>query len=281
MKSPTATSTKPTTKPTTELATLPQGGAAVVYAGGEEFAEFAGLGLENVSTSDLLIPRITILQSLSPQLQRNKAEYIEGAQSGDFCDVGLGELLPKPLWVLPVYFKKQWLEWAPRSSNKGLVAMHDTPDILDHTKPNDRGRPTLPNGNYIAETAQFYVLNLSCGGRKSFLPMVSTQLRKSRKWLMMATSEKVADGRGGTFTPPLFFRTYMLTTVPESNAEGSWEGWKIDRGPALPDVEGYRGLLEDAKAFRSGLSEGSIQADVDAVRTEIEGTAEPGGESRM
>lgn len=280
MKKP-STSTLETKEPTNALVPLPQSGSAVVYSGGEEFAELAGLGLENVSTSDLLIPRITILQSLSPQLQRNKSEYIEGAQSGDLCDVGLGELLPKPLWVLPVYFKKQWLEWAPRASNKGLVAMHDTPAILDDTRPNDRGRPTLPNGNYIAETAQFYVLNLSCGGRKSFLPMVSTQLRKSRKWLMMATSEKVADGRGGTFTPPLFFRTYMMTTVPESNAEGSWEGWKIDRGPALPDVEGYHGLLDDAKAFRAGLSEGSIQADVEAVRAEIDSTVERGDSSRM
>ena len=129
MKKP-STSTLETKEPTNALVPLPQSGSAVVYSGGEEFAELAGLGLENVSTSDLLIPRITILQSLSPQLQRNKSEYIEGAQSGDLCDVGLGELLPKPLWVLPVYFKKQWLEWAPRASNKGLVAMHDTPAIM-------------------------------------------------------------------------------------------------------------------------------------------------------
>ena len=36
------------------------------------FSDYEGAGMENVSTDHLIIPRITILQKLSPQLSRLK-----------------------------------------------------------------------------------------------------------------------------------------------------------------------------------------------------------------
>lgn len=225
------------------------------------FAAHAGAGLENVSAKDILIPRLTIIQALSPQLIKSKPEYDATAKVGDIYDVGLMERLGEEITFLPILYKKEWLEWYPRSTGKGLARIHPTDAILAHTELDDRGRPVMENGNYIAETMQFYGLNLSAENRLSFIPLASTQLKKGRQWLTMSTSEKV-EGENGMFVPPLFYRAYVLTTQPESNSEGNWMGWKIERGPALPEMEGwkdlYEGLLETHRQISSGQARGDV-----------------------
>lgn len=234
----------------------------------DDFSEYAGAGLENVSANDVLIPRLSILQALSPQLSKRKAEYIPNAEIGNIADVGTGELFPDGIWFLPVLYRKDYLEWAPRDTGKGLVAIHSDPAILDRCSKDDRSRPTLPNGNYIAETAQFFGLNLSAGGRMCFIPMASTQLKKARRWNTLATGEKLRRTDGSEFAAPLFYRTYHLTTAEESNNDGDWWGWVIARGLALPEIKldehGFssQGLKAAAVAFRESLAKGAVRADI-------------------
>lgn len=225
------------------------------------FAAHAGAGLENVTAKDILIPRLTIIQALSPQLIKSKPEYDADAKVGDIYDVGLMERLGDEIMFLPILFRKEWLEWYPRNTGKGLARIHPTDAILSHTEMDDRGRPVLQNGNYIAETSQFYGLNMTSENRLSFIPLASTQLKKGRQWLTMSTSEKV-EGDNGVFVPPLFYRAYRLTTTPESNSEGDWMGWKIERGPALPEMDGwkdlYASLLETHRQISSGQARGDV-----------------------
>jgi hypothetical protein len=240
----------------------------------EAFASHAGSGLQNVSATDLLIPRLTILQALSPQLDKKKAEYVENGAIGDVCDVGTGDLFPDGIVFLPVFYRKDYLEWAPRASGKGLVKIHTDPDILNQCTRDERNRPILPSGNYIAETAQFFGLNLSADGRKSFIPMASTQLKKARGWLTVATGEKLSRADGSTYMPPLFYRAYKLTTAEESNNEGAWAGWKITRGPCLPDMGekpwemDWPAIMEDCVAFMQSLVAGEANVNLDHLNTE-------------
>lgn len=236
----------------------------------DDFSAFEGLstGFENVTSRDLLIPRLTILQGLSPQVTQGKPEYDPNAKVGEIYDVGLQERFPDGVIYLPVHYTKQYLEWAPRSSGKGLQDIHDNESILEKTVVDEKGRNTLPNGNYIIETAQLYGMNVSAHFRRSFIPMASTQLKKARRLLTLATTEKVQRADGSEFTPPLFFRTYALTTVPESNAEGSWMGWKIERGQPLTEFARWKEILEDIKNFRESLVRGEARGDMSGVEHE-------------
>jgi hypothetical protein len=237
----------------------------------DDFSGLAGQGLENVTPTDLLIPRLAIIQGLSPQLNRSKAEYIPGAEQGVIFDVGTAELFRDGVLFIPVYYRKDYLEWAPRSSGKGLVTIHSDAAILDQcSTDNERKQPLLPNGNLIQETAQFYGLNLTVDsdGRMSFLPMSSTQLKKAKKWLTLATGEKLKRADGSTFVPPLFYRSYFLTAAGESNAQGDWFGWSIARGPTLPELGGedhgfdWRRLKQRCQDFRESLIKGEARGDV-------------------
>ena len=48
----------------------------------DAFAEDAGFGFEEVTSSDLQIPFLRIIQALSPQLKKSDAAFIEGAGAG-------------------------------------------------------------------------------------------------------------------------------------------------------------------------------------------------------
>lgn len=251
------------------------------------FEQHAGAGLQNVTARDILIPRIAIVQSNSPQLLRNKPEFIDGVKIGDIIDVNMGEIIGEEMMFIPILFSMAWLEWAPRDSGKGLQAIHNDASILDKTHPEggpqDSRRPVLDNGNYIAETAQFYGINVTAERRLSFLPMASTQLKKARQLNTLATSEKVM-GANGEFTPPLFYRMYKFTTVPESNNRGDWMGWKIERGPRLQDMEGWKSLFEKMVTYSKEINEGARRGDLSGLQDDAangESTASADENSKM
>lgn len=260
-----ATTPAKSKKATPEQASLPdtvkQENTAL--AASSDFEQFAGVGTENIGTNDILIPRLTILQDLSPQLKRSKPEYIEGAEVGQIADVGTGDVFPEGVLFLPVYYKKEYLEWAPRSSGKGLINVHPDDSILEECTKDDKGRFILDNGNYIAETAQWFGINLSAGRRKCFVPMASSQLKRSRKWMTMVTNERIQKADGSDFQAPIFYRSYMLATAEESNNDGDWFVWTVGRGAALPEMgEGWKRLMDEAVKFREALIKGEARADL-------------------
>lgn len=260
------------TSPSTAVANVSSTGSAIANPDMLSAFDGMGSGLENVTAKDLLIPRLTIIQGLSPQVTQGKPEFDPNAKVGMIYDVGLQEGFPGALTIIPVHYVKQYLEWAPRNTGKGLIAIHDDPDILEQTTLDEKRRNVLPNGNYVQETAQFYIMNLNAGMRKSFIPMTSTQLKKARRLLTLATDERLTRPDGSEFVPPLFYRTYVLSTVPESNAEGNWMGWKIERGAALDELPGWQKLMVEIKNFRDSLTSGDIKADIASMREEVERT---------
>ena len=230
----------------------------------DEFGSMA-TGLENVKSKDLIIPRLTILQALSPQLQKNKPEFIRGAEAGDFCDTATGDVFKAPLKIVPVYFATVYLEWAPRNTGKGLVANHGMDaSILAHCKPDEKRRMVLPSGNYVAETATYFVLNLTAGGRRSFIPLNATQLKASRKWMTLIMNQRLKRGDGSEFTPPLFYRSWNASVVEQSNNDGSWFGWKFEPGDPIMTIDPQRNLLTEAKEFCEQAKNGLFQGDVGA-----------------
>jgi len=253
--------------------------ALALAAEAELFDTGASTGFENVTAKDLLIPRITILQGLSPQVTRGKPEFNPDLRPGMIYDVGLTEVFEEAIHVIPVHFFKQWLEWAPRNTGKGLVAVHDNGSILDQTEKDAKNKDVLPNGNYVSETAQFYVLNLSARNRKSFIAMTSTQLKKSRSWLTRAQNVMIPRADGTEFQAPLFYHSYILSTVPESNAEGAWDGWKIETGPKLTELDNWKHIHKLILEFRESIDKGEVQSDKSSLEDEVSGGRGGGGRS--
>lgn len=282
IKSPIAETVKSVTETGNALAVAGQPSLPTEFL---DEIETGSTGLENVTANNLIIPRITILQSLSPQLQRKKAEFIEGAELGDFCDTAIGDIY-KEMTVIPVYFADILLEWAPRASGKGLVANHGmNRDILKECVQDDKRRwyhgkePNKETTNIISETATFYCLNVTAGGRRVFIPLSSTNRKAANRWLTLITNERVMGRQGKEFQPPIFYRSWKVTKTEESNAQGDWFGWKFEPGQTIFELDPSKNLLLAAKEFmeqaRSGLVSGDLSSYADDGTSE--GVAQTGG----
>ena len=229
-----------------------------------------GTGLENVRQQDIIVPRLTILQGLSPQVKPSDGQYNPDARVGDIYDVALSEKF-ESVHVLPLHFVTQWLEWAPRKTGKGLIAIRDQPPTKTEYKLNEKNQMITPTGNLIQETAQIFCLNLSAKGRPCFIPFASTQLKKARKLMTYATNERVMFN-GVEQTPPLFYRSYLMEVVPESNNEGDWMGWKITPDKRLDELENWQVRLNAVKDFRKKIISGEVKADLDRDEMETVGS---------
>ena len=141
-----------------------------------------GDGLSNVSTKDVMIPRIKLLQKMSPEcdnasLPEAKAGQIFNSASQNVYDG------PTGIRVVPCEYIRTYVEWAPEGTgNKAPVNIHPaTSDIMSKAKksPTDN-RFYLDNGNYVEETANHIVLILDEKNNvesRGILTMKSSQLK--------------------------------------------------------------------------------------------------------
>ena len=239
----------------------------------DELLKMGGAGTENVKAKDMLIPRLVILQSLSPQLNKKKeADYIEGAEVGDFCNVATGDIYKGSVEVIPCHFATAYIEWT--KNRGGLAANHgDNPAILDKAPRNDKNENVMPNGNIIQETAQWYCL-LNDGGTwtRVFLPLKATALKHSRKWLTILRAETLKVN-GDDWKPPLFWRAWKLHIVDESNDQGDWFALKPERGDEVVKLDPSKKLLKACMSFyedvKGNVARGEVAQDDGPI---IEGT---------
>ena len=163
------------------------------------FEEDAGGGLENLTADDLTIPRLKILQALSPEVNKRDGKYVDGAAAGDIINTVTSELYTEETGcvVIPVTYKRMFLEWQPRESGGGLIQQHTDPQILSQTTKDKTGADVLENGNYIQTSATHYVLTISGDSyQQVMIPMAGTQLKKSRTWNSVMASLKVKASEG-------------------------------------------------------------------------------------
>lgn len=229
--------------------------------------EHAGEGMEKVSIDDVIMPRLKILQALSPECNRRKPEYIEGAEPGKIVNVATRRLYDRIL-VVPAAYIRHHVEWLPNRG--GFVADHgDDASIMDKvTHRDEKFNDILPNGNVIQPTPTWYCILMEEGGEPCVIPMPRTQSKASRSWMSQATSEKLNHPEHGQFTAPLFYRSWYLSTMERSNDDGDWFVWAVERGPSIADMEGDEpvlptGTMEKAQNFRKMVTSGEVKASAD------------------
>jgi len=225
----------------------------------EELEGLAGGGLENVTASDMSIPFLAILQKGSPECDEALGEYIDGAKPGVIINTVNKRLYSRDRGILfvPCSFQSAMNEWTPREAGGGLVASHPaTTDLIYRTRKNEKKQDVLPNGNILVLTAYHYgiILDEESGtpGR-AVIGMTSTQLKKSRAWNSIMAEIKLS-GKNGFFTPPTYSHKYRLTTVPESNNDGNWMGWKIENEGLVNSQ-----ILKAGREFAELVSSGAVQ----------------------
>ena len=220
------------------------------------FEADANQGAQNISQEDLALPFLKVLGQLSPEVNKRDGKYVEGAEPGKILNSVTNQLYDS-IKVVPVFYKKQYLEWQDRGTGTGApVAVHEAgSDIISQTTRDKNMKDRLSNGNYLETTANHFVLVLGDTPSTGLISMKSTQLNVSRKWNSMMMGIRM-QGKNGLFTPPTYSHIYNLKTVQMSNDKGTWFGWEVTKEGRVTD----KGVYEMAKEFSQRLGKGEIQA---------------------
>lgn len=207
-----------------------------------------GAGTEHMTMASYAIPRVVILQALSPACTKGHAGQIDGAEVGMIM-----ENVSQQLWdgedgitFLPISYRLTYINWWPRNSNKGkgfIADLGPDPKALAGTTKGEHGENMKADGSEIVLTAEYFGFILDEAGEEEPVPvmlsMAKSQMKKSKAMNTLTRVMIKAAGRSGA--APLFYCTYHLTTVMEQNAKGQpYSNWSVERGPAL---------LESAKEF--------------------------------
>ena len=151
----------------------------------EDLLADVGRGLEKVSSDDMTIPRLAIIQSGSPQRKKKDDKYIDEADEGMVFNTVSNALYKDTFYVVPCEFEKLFIEWVPRESGGGLVTMYNTSNKPQAKKEENGRRFLLENGNQLVDTAQHYVMVIGKDGsyEPAVMSMSSSLLTVSRNWV--------------------------------------------------------------------------------------------------
>lgn len=177
--------------------------------------ERVGEGFEGIGAQDFTIPFLRVLQPQSPQCQEDRTEFIPGAKSGMFFNTVTERLYGKSIQLIPLMYKKLWLEWAPNRG--GLVGRHDpnsiSVDMSDFSKWKNQ------EGNIIAEHHVFYCLvaNHLDEGPVAF-SITSTGIKHAKNWNTQIMMTRLPSGGRA----PFYGSVWELETVKCQNDQGVW-----------------------------------------------------------
>tara|TARA_E500000318_G_scaffold109891_2_gene123949 strand:- start:813 stop:1583 length:771 start_codon:yes stop_codon:yes gene_type:complete len=223
------------------------------------FEADANQGAQNIAQDDLALPFLKVLGQLSPEINSRDAKYIKGAQPGMILNTVTGDYYDgeKGINVLPVFYKRQYIEWQDRGASMGApVAIHEVDsDLLSKVTRDKSNKDRLPNGNYLENTASHFVILMGDTPTTALISMKATQLKISRKWNSMMMGIKM-QGKSGLFTPPTYSHIYNLKTVQQSNDKGTWFGWDVAKVGPVQDKSVY----DIAKNFADRVGKGEVQA---------------------
>lgn len=278
MKQTKSTATK-STKPSTSTAlarTEPKGLAK--FDANSMFEQHAGAGLENVTAKDIAIPRISIIQSNSPQVKKADGKFIKGAEEGDFLDSVQNTVCAKGdegFLFIPCSYRRANIEWIPREKGGGFVADHGADDAIlsECTKDDETGAMMLKSGNTVVTTGEFVGIALDADGgnpRQVCISLAKTQFKTAKKVNTYLGTLQVPKRGGGTFNPPAFYSAFLCTSIPQTSKQGqSYMGWSIVR--KCNSEEFGQDVVMAAYAMYQAVAKGTIKvAQPDAPAAEPE-----------
>lgn len=202
-------------------------------------------GRENVGVDDIVIPRLELVQDLSPARKRNDPAYIEGAQEGMLYNNITRALYGTEVMAVPVAFRKEWLLWKPRKEGGGFGGAYNSEQEAE------RARVRMDEGDSyeVVDTHQMFCLIVTEDGstEEVVVSMAKSKAKVARKWNSLI---RIANGDS-------FSRVYKVSAVPDQNNKG--QGYfNLDVKPA-----GYpsEALYRKAEAMYEAFKQGTIRAD--------------------
>lgn len=201
-------------------------------------------GSQEVGMEDVALPRISMIQDLSPQHKKSKPEYIEGAEPGMIFNTVTSKLYTDHVYVVPVYYRKEWVIWKDQNKGGGFRGSFPTEQEATAEMETYEDAADLE----VVDTAQHYVLVVtpkedgSFDAQEAVVSMSKSQMKVNRKW-----NAEIRVNGGDRFS-----RVYQLSAVVDTNAAGQeYYNWRVKTLGFTPESV-YKAAETMYEAVRNG-----------------------------
>ena len=225
----------------------------------EFLRNLGGVGNENVSRADMVVPRLVLLQALSPQLKRSdEANYIEGAEPGMLVNTVTQDKYTS-LKVVNCFFEHEFAVFKKRTAGGGFRGTFPT---LQAAQNHVNISPDASDLE-VSEQAVHYVLIVGEDGSyqgEAALVLASTKMKVSRKWNSLIS---LAGGNSS----PRFSRLWKLGSVEERNAMGDFYNLTVSpagfitEALAAPAMALYEAVKAGTKAVERTAKDGGAETE--------------------
>lgn len=248
-------------------------------AKGEQLPDFlrnadAGAGMEGADVDSFAIPFLQVLQKGSPQCDESLGDplFDPDARPGQLVNSVTQERFDGKEGVdfVPCAFQRRFLKWGARKAGGGFEGDF-TPEEVNALR--DQGKivsvegrlfEPLADGSVSEDLSSVYrdtrmhfgLLLTDAGPQQVLLSLTSTQIKKSKALMSLLRLQK-ANGK----QLPTFANIIRVTSVPESNDQGSWYGVKFDHNGYVQD----QALYEEGMAFWEAVAAGSARVQHEAA----------------
>lgn len=179
--------------------------------------DFSMKGFEDISSETIAIPFLKLAQSLSPELNTRKPEYIEGLQPGDFFNSVTHEVYGDALKVNILHFEHLYTEWKPNRG--GFVARWTPEEAFDLAVDRTFGAWKTKEGNDLQENYAYFIIIVGHENDGILVEtLASSAIKEARKLNKMLISQMFNDG--GKMAP--HHQIYEMTNQFMSNDSGDW-----------------------------------------------------------
>lgn len=203
-------------------------------------------GSENVSTADLIIPRLELVQALSPIKEEDSS-----AKDGDIYNSVTKQIYGQAINLIPVFYRKEYLIWAIREKGKpqpvdSFKGAHQTPDAAHLVIEGFEN----PDDYEVIDTPQQFCLLVQEDGttEEVVVSMSRTKNKVSRKWNSLI---RMAGG-------DRFGKVYSLYSVKEKNAYGTFYNFDVE-----PVGWPSQALYKKAESIYAAITSGAMEFKVD------------------
>jgi len=217
-------------------------------------------GFEEADHTAYQIPMLSVLQKLSPQVDKDEPEYVKGAKPGQIYH-NIRKETYDSITVIPAHYRKVYLEWVTRENGGGFRGEHGLAEgrkLLANCTRDDKGRFILEeNEHQLAETANFYVLFEYSPGlyEPVLISMASSQLKTSRVWMSQLKAATIVIGDEVYSDLKMNAYRWTMSTEALSNDKGKWFGWTVSQGENTLALEGVAG---EASSMRQAVASNRI-----------------------
>ena len=223
----------------TAVATLVEGVSETM----PDWLQKGNAGSEDVGAKDMILPRVDVLQALSPQIKKSDPAFIPGAEQGQIFNTVTGEIYGSSITFVPVMFRKEYTVWKQRKAGGGFCGAYKT---MDEANAAAAAMPNPDDYEAVESHQHFAMLLTDHGPEEAVFSMTKSKLKVSRA---LNTLVQIAG-------VDRFAKAYRLDAVESSSDKGDF--WSFKAHPV-----GFVGqdLYNRGKDLYSMIKEGA--ADVD------------------